>query len=131
MLVRNKNIIIAVTILFCAAMFITVFSATPVFAQNLKAVKCNLCGKTHDLSPDAVDAFQRAVFEMNDLVYAGQLVDTTDAENPSASSGVTLLQALKFNTNEEPFAGLWATARAYYDTLKGFGVLLAAVYSLI
>jgi hypothetical protein len=117
--------------MFCVGIFTTLFSTTPVFAEDLKSVKCNLCGQNHDLSPDAVDAFQRTVYEMNDLVYAAQLVDMSDAEDPSASSGMTMLKALEFDTTKEPLSNLWTTAETYYDSLKGFGILLAAVYSLI
>lgn len=131
MFVKNKNTLLVIAIMFCVAICTTLFTTTPVYAEDLTKVKCNLCGAEHDLSPAAVDAFQRTVFEMNDLVYAAQLVDMSDAEDPDASSGMTMLKALEFNTEKEPFAGLWATARTYYNALKGFGVLLAAVYSLI
>lgn len=128
----NKNRILSscTLLIFCVLMIITFFSATPVFAEDLTKVKCHLCGAEHDLSSSAITSFQRVVYEMNDLVYAGQIVDTSDA-NDATSTKMTLLKALEFNTSKEPFASLWAQAKVYYNSLKGFGILLAVIYSLV
>lgn len=125
MFVKHKKIFII--ILFIITILPLFLTPIKVFADNPKNHTCEICGKTHDISSDALSGLQKRVYEMNNVVYAGKLIDT----EPGKNGDTNIIDALAFDISKGSFSDLWNAARGYYDAIKVVGVMLATIYSLI
>lgn len=121
---KNKVLFLIICFLISTFMFSPIIVCDA--AEDLTKTPCKFCpaGTTHDLTQ--LSGFEKTVWEMNDLVYAAELVE----ENPDNGS-TSLFDALKFDVSSGSFADLWQDAETYYNNLVFVGVGLAMVYSLM
>ena len=129
----NKSTTIIASILLFLALLIT-FMPINVHADctlcyqkthDITNHKCEICGNAHDLSDKAVNSLQRTLYEMNNLVYAARMFESSNG------SGLTTLDALSFDVSSGAFAALWGRAQAFYNAFRILGIMLAVIYSLV
>ena len=123
----TANKLLRFAVILFAVLTVFLLLPTDVFAEvdTTDPTYCPICNTLHPEVND-MDPFTRAIYDMNCLVYGGQLFETKTKDD-----GIATIDVLQFNRTTGAFASLWATAEILYQKFIVIGAMLAVIYCLV